>query len=211
MEWKSWTVQIDKDEPSTVTTTHRWLRSWWGAAVPVEWSSTSLSGRGDQSPPGQWAQLLPELLGWAQHLETRGRIDSFYSLFPFSSRALSMAAPPLHLHPPKSAAQWTRTTDPEKVVSLGCGVQGEGVSCTQTENGLAKFSPGNWHFSSRMTLKQLRVIARGWDRTWVSPGVVSALWGWEEGVSQMWRPLPPSKGVSILRRPALALLANKRG
>lgn len=38
MEWKSWNVQIDKDEPGTVNTTHRWLRSWWGAVVPLEWS-----------------------------------------------------------------------------------------------------------------------------------------------------------------------------
>lgn len=207
MEWKSWNVQTDKDEPGTVTTTHCWLRSWWGTVVPLEWSSASLSGRGDQSPPWQWAQLLPELLGRAQHLQTWGRIHSFYSLFPFSSRALSMVAPPLHLHPPKSAAQWTRTTDPEKVVSLGCGVWGEGVGCIRTDNGLAKFSPENWHFSSRMTQGH----CKGVDRTWLSPGVVSALQGWEEGVSQMWRPFPPSKGVSILRRPAFALLANKRG
>lgn len=181
MEWKSWNVQTDKDEPGTVTTTHRWLRSWWGGTVvPLEWSERLLSGRGDQSPPWQWAQLLPELLGWAQHLQTWGRIHSFYSLFPFSSRALSIGGSSTSLASTVCSSMGESTADPEKVVSLGCGVWGEGVAYIRTDNGLAKFSPENWHFSSRMTLKQLRVIARS-RRTWLSPGVVSALQGWERG------------------------------
>lgn len=72
-----------------------------------------------------------------------------------------MAAPLLHLRPPKSVARWTRTTDPEKLVSLGVDVVcGEDSVYTGAEDWLAKFTPGNYNLSSRMKWTNLKELIR---------------------------------------------------
>lgn len=79
---------------------------------------------GESNAPRAWA-AIPWGRGQACHA---GMFILHLLLFP--DRAPRMAAPPLRSRPPKCAARWTRMTGPEKAVSLGLGVWGEGSACT---------------------------------------------------------------------------------
>lgn len=102
----------------------------------------------------------------------------FLLLLLFLSRSLSMAAPRLHFHPLKFAAQWMRMMALGKVMSLG-----EGTACRGDGGGVSWIYFANYHIwntKSRQTSAAPVGLTLTGDRSgWFLQVLAPTVWEWE--------------------------------